>query len=88
MMMTDYHVSDKWKDKMIHVPSQQERLRMDVEESLLTLKLKKLDLKIDDIDRQFAFVDDDDEKLMLVAQKMSLIKVRRQLGEALNRVIS
>ncbi|MBO7490280.1 MAG: DNA primase [Bacteroidales bacterium] len=88
MMMTDYHVSDKWKDKMIHVPSQQERLRMDVEESLLTLKLKKLDVKIDDIDRQFAFVDDDEEKLMLVAQKMSLIKVRRQLGDALNRVIS
>ena len=42
MMMTDYHVSDKWKEKQIYVPSPQERLRSDVEESLLTFKLKKV----------------------------------------------
>ncbi len=88
MMMTDYHVSDKWKDKLIHVPLPQERLRMDVVESLMTLKLKKLDAKIDDIDRQFAYLTDNDEKLMLMAEKMRLIQLRQKIGAALNRVIS
>ncbi len=88
MMMTDYHVSDKWKDKLIHVPLPQERLRTDVVESLMTLKLKKLDAKIDDIDRQFAYLTDNDEKLMLMAEKMRLIQLRQKIGAALNRVIS
>lgn len=88
MMMTDYQVSDKWKEKHIYVPTKQERMRADVEESLLTLKLKKLDVKIDDIDRQFAYLSDDEEKLMLVSQKMQLIKIRQRLGAALNRVFS
>ncbi len=88
MMMTDYHVSDKWKDKLIHVPLPQERLHSDVEESLMTLKLKKLDIKIDEIDRQFAYLADNDEKLMLMAEKMRLVKLRQQLGTALYRVFS
>jgi DNA primase len=88
MMMNDYSVSEKWKEKKIYVPTKEERIRTDVEESILTLKLKKLDIKIDDIDRQFAYLSDDDEKLMLISQKMSLIKIRQRLGSALNRVIS
>ena len=89
MMMTDYHISENWlKEKKIYVPLPQERLRLDVEESLLTLKMKKLDKKIDDIDRQFAYLTDDDDKLMLISQKMNLIKIRQQLGSTLNRVIS
>ncbi|MBP5190296.1 MAG: DNA primase [Bacteroidales bacterium] len=88
MMIDDYHVSDKWQEKHIYVPTRQERVRTDVEESLLTFKLKKLDIKIDDIDRQFSYLADDEERLMLISQKMALIKIRQQLGAALNRVIS
>ena len=88
MMIDDYHVSDKWQEKHIYVPTRQERVRTDVEESLLTFKLKKLDIKIDDIDRQFSYLADDEDRLMLISQKMALIKIRQQLGAALNRVIS
>lgn len=88
LMMDDYHVSEKWKEKHIYVPTRQERVRADVEESLLTFKLKKLDVKIDDIDRQFPYLSDDEERLMLMAQKMSLIKIKQTLGLKLNRVIS
>ncbi|MBQ6237002.1 MAG: DNA primase [Bacteroidales bacterium] len=88
MMMDDYSVSEKWREKHIVVPTKEERVAMDVEESLLTLKLKKLDVKIDDIDSQFNYLTDDNEKLMLMSQKMSLIAVRQKLGSALNRVIS
>jgi len=88
MMMNDYSVSDKWREKNIYVPSQKDRVGMDVEESLLTFKLKKLDLKIEEIDRQFPYLTDDNERLMLMSQKMSLISVRQKLGSALNRVFS
>ena len=37
---------------------------------------------------QAVILSNDDERLMLVSQKMSLIKIRQQLGLALNRVIS
>ena len=89
MMMDDYHVSDNWSEKKhIYVPKPEERLRKDVEESLLTFKLKKLEIKINDIDRQFSYLTDDTEKLMLMAQKMNYLKIKQKLGCALNRVIT
>ena len=89
MMMEGYQVSNKWQeDKHIYVPKPEDRIRNDVEESILTLKLKKLDKRINDIDIQFPYAKDDDEKLMLMSQKMQLIKIKQKLGQSLNRVIS
>lgn len=89
LMMEDYQVSNKWhEDKHIYVPKPEDRIRNDVEESILTLKLKKLDKRINDIDIQFPYAKDDDEKLMLMSQKMQLIKIKQKLGQSLNRVIS
>ena len=88
-MMVDYHISDNWSEmKHIYVPLPSDRLRQDVMESLLTLKDKKLDIKINDIDRQFPYLTDSEEIKILMAQKMSLLKVKRQLGTMLHRVIS
>lgn len=88
MMMDEYTVSDKWREKHIHVPTKEERIGMDVQESLLTLKMKKLDIKIDDIDRQFPYLTDDNERLILISQKMQLMNLKQKIGAALNRVIS
>ena len=89
LMMENYQVSDKWmEDKHIYVPKPEDRIRDDVEESLMTFKLKKLDKRINDIDIQFPYAKDDDEKLMLISQKMQLMKIKQQLGTMLNRVIS
>lgn len=87
-MMDEYTVSDKWSEKHIHVPTKEERIGMDVQESLLTLKMKKLDIKIDDIDRQFPYLTDDNERLILISQKMQLMNLKQKIGTALNRVIS
>ena len=49
--------------------------------------MKKLEQKINSIDSQFPYATDDDERLMLMAQKMQLNKIRQKLGAALNRVV-
>ena len=88
-MMVDYHVSNNWSEmKHIYVPTPDTRLRADVDESLMNFKLKKLDVKIADIDRQFPYLTSDEERLMLMAQKMSLIKLKQQIGSSLGRVIT
>ena len=89
LMMEDYQISDKWlEEKHIYVPTPQDRIREDVEESLYTFKMKKIDKRISDIDVQFPYVDSDDERLMLISQKMQLLKIKQNLGQKLNRVIS
>ena len=89
MMISDYHISSNWKDKKhIYVPQPEERLRMDVEESLLNFKLKKLDMKIDEIDRQFPYLTNDEDRLILMSQKLAYLKLKQELGKSLNRVIT
>lgn len=89
LMMESYQVSDKWlENKHIYVPLPEDRIRDDVEESLLSFKMKKLNKRISDIDIQFPYAKDDEERLMLVSQKMHLLKIKQELGKQLNRVIS
>lgn len=87
-MMEDYQISEKWlENKHIYVPKPEDRIRDDVEESLFTFELKKLIQRINNIDIQFPYAKDDEERLMLVAQKMQLQKAFREIGTKLNRVI-
>lgn len=88
LMMQDYHVSENWSKKQINVPLPEERIRIDMQESLLNFKLKKLDKRIDDLDRQFPYAGSEDDKLILLSQKMQLVKIRQQLGAKLHRIIS
>lgn len=89
LMMKDYQISDKWlSDKHIYVPKPEDRIREDVEESLFTFEIKKLNQRITQIDLQFPYAKEEEEKLMLIAQKMQLQKAFREIGNKLNRVIS
>ena len=89
LMMEDYQVSEQWMNKKhIFVPKPEDRIRDDVEESLFTFELKKLNQRISNIDAQFPYAKDDDECLMLVSQKMQMQKAFREIGDKLNRVIS
>ena len=88
LMVDPWQISDNWKEKKhIYVPKPQDRLDSNVNESLLNFKLKKLDAKIDNIDRQFTYATSEDDKLTLVAEKMHYIKLRQQIGKELNRVV-
>ena len=88
LMMEEYHISENWAKKNINVPMPDERLDVDVRESLLNFKLKKLDIKIDEIDRQFNYIDNEEDKLILIADKMHYLKIKQTIGNALRRVIT
>ena len=88
MMMEEYHISDKWKKKHINVPMPEERLDIDVNESLLNFKLKKLDVKIDNLNRQFAYATSEEDICMLMSEKMHYVKLKQKIGLSLRRVIT
>ena len=86
MMMDDYHVSSNWASKNIYVPTPDKRLKEDLRESLLSFRMKKLERKINDIDLQFRYASEED-RMLLLAQKVEYIKLRGDIGKELNRVV-
>lgn len=89
LMMNSYQISDNWaKMKNIYVPLPESRIKEDVAESLWTFKDKKLKKKMADIDAQFPYVNNDDDRLILMAQKMALAETLRKLDTNLHRVIT
>ena len=88
LLIDDTAVSDQWKERYhIYVPKPSDNLRNDVIESLSCFKMKRVENKINEIDRQFAYAVNDEQRLTLVAEKMQYIKKRQIIGEKLNRVI-
>ncbi|MBQ0016309.1 MAG: DNA primase [Bacteroidales bacterium] len=91
-MMSPYEVSEKWgdDDHRILVPKPEERVDMDVEESLKTFQIKKLDQQIAQVTRKIKSCESEgniDDMLIAVSEKNEMQKKRRQLGEALHRII-
>ncbi len=88
LMMDTYHSSETWRSKSIYVPQPEDCIEEDVRESLMAFKMKKLDARIDNLDRQFALTQNDEDRMLLLQEKMDYIRLRQQLGTALNRVIT
>lgn len=88
LMLDTYRVSDSWKEKGIYIPKVEDNLGQDVIESLLSFKIHCVDDRIADNARRFRMVTNEDDMMMLLAEKKNLIDLRQQLGRALNRVIS
>ena len=79
---------DTWRQKQIFVPSVEDNLQVDLTESILSFKVKCIDDRIAENARQLRAAKDDDEMMMILANKKELINIRRQLGLALHRVIN
>lgn len=86
----NYQLSQGWKEKHIYVPTLEENLARDVDESILLFKAKKLDRIILQVSQQLKAAQDtgDEIEIMtLVRRKMMLDTTRLTIGKALNRVI-
>lgn len=86
----NYQLSEGWKDKHIHIPTLEENLARDVDESILLFKAKKLDRTLLQVSQQLKRAQgtgDEIEIMTLVQRKMALDTARRTIGKALNRVI-
>ena len=87
-MLDTYRVSDSWKEKGIYIPKVEDNLSQDVIDSLLSFKIHCVDDRIADNAHRFRTVANEEDMMMLLAEKKNLIDLRQQLGRALNRVIS
>lgn len=84
LMVVEKSISNRWIEKHISVPDPSKMLKEDVVYSLLTLKLRKIDRSIEDNSRKLRICRDNDEIMMLVAEKMSLTQARQAVCKELN----
>ena len=88
LMVESYTISDLWlKEKNIAVPSIESRLYKDVEESVLTFKLKKIDQKIEALSYILRECKDEEEQMMHLAKHQQLVELRKAVCKPLHRVI-
>lgn len=91
MMVDEYHVSELWVTKRVYVPKPESRVKKDVDESLLSFKERKLIHKMEENARRIkeaAQVNDQDELLILLNEKLNLDMIHRRICQSLSRVIT
>lgn len=87
LMLDTFRISDTWRQKQVFVPTLEDNIQTDLSETILSFKLKCVADRIADNARRFREVKDDNEMMLLLAEKKQLIDLRRQIGQALHRVI-
>ena len=88
LMVESYTVSDLWlTEKHISMPSIESRLYKDVEESILVLKQKKIEQKIEALSYKMRECKDEEESLILLAEHSQLVNLRQAVCQQLRRVI-
>ncbi len=90
LLVKTYSVSENWSKKFqIHVPApdSQEKLDIDVRDSLLSFKMKKLDKRILHLTEQIETAAEE-EALILLSELLPLKQIRAKIAKELNRVIS
>lgn len=85
LLVDTMHVSPKWAEKHVAVQDPSKHLKEDVVYSLLTFKLRKLDRKIKELDRDMHLQRGDDT-MLLVAKKMQMLNARKAICDELNCV--
>lgn len=89
MMDTPPSVSSLWEErKQIVVPNIETHLQCDLNESLLTLKEKKLNQHIEMLRYKLRQCNNDDDIMILMDQILQLTRFRQQVCNKLNRVYS
>ena len=88
LMINKYNISKLWQErKSISIPSLEHNLRADMEESILSFKLKKLERMLENYRFQIEETNNDDDKLILMAKLNDLTILRNSICNKLNRVI-
>ncbi len=91
-LLTQTHsVSEKWQSRWqisVPKPDSQERIDLDVKDSLLSFKLKKLDKKIDTLSKKIQSPDSEEELMISLAELQQLKEIRVQIARELKRVVS
>ena len=87
LMLDTFRISDTWRQKQVFVPTLEDNIQADLTETILSFKLKCINDRIADNARRFREAKDEDAVTALLVEKKQLIEIRRQIGQALHRVI-
>ena len=85
-----YNVSDQWLNRWkIHIPKPDDQhiLNVDIKESLLNFKLRKLEKKIKEVDMELKDQKEDDEIMLLLQRKKSLTDIKQIICKELKQVV-
>ena len=87
LMLNPYTVSDLWlKDKHISVPSIENRLSKDLEESILTFKQKKIEQLLEANRYKINDCTNEEDMLILMSEYQQLTELRQTICKQLHRV--
>ncbi len=91
LMINNYKISELWMEKWgirVPCPEDEEVVNKAVKECLYSLKLNKLERKIQKIKEEIKKEEDEDNLLILISQQNSFLKVKKIIAAELNRIIT
>lgn len=91
LLINNYCISGLWETKwriLTPDPESSERLNLDVKESLLSLKINKLEKKINAVKEKLRIEDDLDNQFILLSEQRTLEKIKQIISTELNRIIT
>ena len=91
LLINNYCISGLWESKWkITIPDPEcvERLNYDLKDSLLSLKLNKLEKKINDVKEKLRNEIDLDNQLILLSEQKTLEKIKQIISSELNRIVT
>ena len=88
-MMSTYGLSPQWEEKKtIAVPNPDDNLNVELEETILAYKKKKLEQRMADKQYELRQCKDPDEQMIIMAQYNELKQLQQQAGQSLHQVVS
>ncbi len=88
LMINSYSVSKQWYEKKhIVVPQIDTHLKEDLDQSILTFKQKKLEQKLEANGFKLRECTNEDDMMLLLAERQQLTDLRKAVCDKLNRVI-
>ncbi len=89
LMINSYSISKQWYEKKhIAVPQIETHLKEDLEQSILSFKQKKIDQKLEANSYQLRESKNEDDIMILMAERQQLTELRKAVCEKLNRVFA
>ena len=88
MMMNTYGVSRLWEEeKTIRVPMPESALEVELEETILSYKKKKIEQRMADKQYELRQCKDQEEELILLSEYNDLKQMQKQVGTTLRQVV-
>ncbi len=83
-----YSLSENWKNShQIYVTTEDLRLMFALEHAILSLKSKKIELHILDLQDKIKITNEEEEMIDLMAEQMQYLELKKAVAEKLNRVV-